>query len=465
MKKQILFFISFFMLGFFFALTGLIFHDMGIITVRNGIMLVVSVMSLLLTIQGLLTIWYMIFAWENAEEIDRNISPTTYIDPVYSFTAIIPARHEADVIGHTIRSVASIDYPDDKKETLIVTRYDDKETIKEAEAAIKESGKTNVRLILFYDDIINKPHALNTGLAHASNDVVVVFDAEDEPHQDIYHIVNTVMSRDQADVVQSGVQLMNFRSHWFAALNVLEYFFWFKSSLHFFAKKGFVPLGGNTVFIKRRWLDGIDGWDESCLTEDADIGIRLSSVHANIRVIYDPQHTTKEETPHNTTSFIRQRTRWNQGFLQVLWKGDWARLPKLSQKLFALYVLSWPVAQAMLFFYVPFSIYMVLQLRLPVGFALIASLPFYIVLTQLVIYMVGLFEFTRDYNLRFPLMGPMMIVVTFIPFQILLGISTFRAVGRLLLNNVSWEKTIHINAHRETLAIEEVHIPYLGLAG
>ena len=36
-----------------------------------------------------------------------------------------------------------------------------------------------------------------------------------------------------------------------------------------------VPLGGNTVFITRELLEPAGGWDQECLTEDADIGIRL----------------------------------------------------------------------------------------------------------------------------------------------------------------------------------------------
>ena len=102
-------------------------------------------------------------------------------------------------------------------------------------------------------------------------------------------IINTVFKRDQVDVVQSGVQLINFRSRWFSALNVLEYFFWFKSVLHLFGRMGTILLGGNTVFFKREWLNRIGGWDADCLTEDADAGLRLSVAGAKIKIIYDEE--------------------------------------------------------------------------------------------------------------------------------------------------------------------------------
>ena len=66
--------------------------------------------------------------------------------------------------------------------------------------------------------------------------MVTIFDAEDEPHPDIFNVVNTVMLREEAQVVQCGVQLMNYADRWFSALNVLEYFFWFKSRMHYHAR-------------------------------------------------------------------------------------------------------------------------------------------------------------------------------------------------------------------------------------
>jgi cellulose synthase/poly-beta-1,6-N-acetylglucosamine synthase-like glycosyltransferase len=90
---------------------------------------------------------------------------------------------------------------------------------------------------------------------------------------------------------------MNFDSTWYSVLNVLEYFFWFKSRLHYHARRGAIPLGGNTVFFDRALLSRVGGWDERNLTEDADIGLRLSGTGEKIRVVYDDRYVTREETP------------------------------------------------------------------------------------------------------------------------------------------------------------------------
>src|SRR5690606_13166015 len=153
-----------------------------------------------------------------------------------------------------------------------------------------------------------------------------------------------VMLRDDSDVVQSSVQLMNYHSNWYSVLNVLEYFFWFRSGIILFNKlAGVTPLGGNTVFFKKDILEKIDGWSEDCLTEDALVGIEFAKKNATFSIVYDAKYSTQEETPPTLESFIKQRTRWHQGFLQILFGFDWLQLPQLRQKVLVGYVLAQPL--------------------------------------------------------------------------------------------------------------------------
>ena len=181
-------------------------------------------------------------------------------------------------------------YPLSLLEVMVICSIDDTGTIAKAQqkiAQLRRRGVTNVQVIAFKNIPINKPHGLNVGLRHAHNEVVTIFDAEDDIHPDIFNVVNTVMLEEKVSVVQCGVQLMNYQDKWYSALNVLEYFFWFKSRLHYHARLGMTPLGGNTVFFTRQVLERVGGWDEQDLTEDADIGIRLSLMGERMRVVYD----------------------------------------------------------------------------------------------------------------------------------------------------------------------------------
>jgi glycosyltransferase XagB len=420
------------------------------------------VFSILLTIQAGHTAWMMLYAWEDPNKLKRNQAPRRYLEPELAFTILLPARHEEAVIQETIQRMVDLDYPEEKVQILVVIESGDKGTIKKVREKLKilkEMGNKNIKLITFSEPPINKPHGLNLGLRHSTGDVVVIFDAEDEPHPEILKMVNTIMVDEEMPVVQSGVQLMNYADRWFSALNVLEYFFWFKSRLHYHASIGMVPLGGNTIFIRRYLLEEIGGWDQACLTEDADIGIRLSNRGVPMRVFYDDRFVTREETPPTVDQFIRQRTRWMQGFYQILFKGDWKHLPTLPQRLLALYTLAFPLLQAALTVYVPVSLYLMFFTEINILAAIVATLPLYMVMTHLLINLVGLFEFTSAHRLKVSPWLVLRMVLSYLPYQWMINFSAFRALWRHIRGINNWEKTQHLGAHRKDTKPSPVFTP------
>lgn len=411
--------------------------------------LFVLLASTLLAIQGAFTLMWMLYAWEDPAAAESHKSPSAFVPPLVSFTALVPARHEEKVIADTIIALSRTRYPDYLKEILVLCRIDDTQTIAKVNQVITRLQKENIKLVTFGGLPINKPFALNVGLSQASKKFIAVFDAEDEPHRDIFQIANTLICRRQTDVVQSGVQLINLRSRWFSALNCLEYFFWFKSGLHFFTRVGQVtPLAGNTVFIRKSALKKVGGWDDRCLTEDADIGLRLAAAGAKARVVYDELHVTREETPATVDEFIRQRTRWNQGFLQVLAKGDWRALPQLRQKLVSLYVLLSPIFQLLTLIFIPVSFYISFVAKIPLIIALFSFVPSLLLLLHISILAVGLVEFAKVYRQQLSILLFIQVIFAFFPYQLLLSFSSLRALSRYILNLNGWEKTLHFNAHR-----------------
>lgn len=336
------------------------------------------VFSILIAIQAGYTVYLMIYTWDQPDAFDAAAAPTTFESPRLSFTVMLPARHEEEVIQETIGRVACANYPAELIEIIVICEAGDTGTISQAQRKIEElsrGGHTNLRVATFDDRPINKPHGLNVGFSQSRGDVVTIFDAEDEIHPDIFNIVNTVMLRESVRAVQCGVQLMDYDSSWYSTLNVLEYYFWFKSRLHFHAEAGMIPLGGNTVFFRRQLMLEVGGWDEHNLTEDADVGIRLSAAAEKVRVVYDDRYVTKEETPPTLGHFVRQRTRWSQGFLQTLVKGEWRKLPTSYQKFLAVYTLAFPMFQASLALYLPLSVWMMLVVRTSVVIALFLLVP------------------------------------------------------------------------------------------
>lgn len=411
-----------------------------------------EILFLLITIvmaaQAIFNIRLRLFIWEKPEHAWLNHAPAAYREPRISFTILLPARHEERVYRETIEKVYSLNYPKELMQIIAICREDDPGTIAEARTTIESIGDANVQLLIFNDQPINKPHGLNLGLQIAHGDVVTIFDAEDEPHPDILNIINTTMLTDDVDVVQSGVQLMNHNTKWFCFLNVLEYFFWYKSSMHFFARIGMIPLGGNTVFVRREMLEQLGGWDEHCLTEDADLGMRLSIIHARTRIIYDDEYVTREETPVSLRQLIKQRTRWNQGFLQILLKREWVQLEKPSQRLLAFYVLILPELQALFALLIPVSLVMFFLVKLPLWMALLTFLPLYCFLLGLLIDLAGLHEFLKAHKRKWRWHEAIITILAFFPYQLILCVGALRAVYRYSRGVTNWEKTAHFGQHR-----------------
>jgi glycosyltransferase XagB len=431
-------------------------------TIRDVVIAGSMAFSLLLTIQAAYTLYLMIYTWDQPDARRMAQAPRRFRTPQKSFTVMLPARHEEEVIQSTIERVVSANYPLALLEVVVICSADDIGTIERAEEKIDELrqvGIDNVRVLTFNDKPINKPHGLNVGLARTRNELVTIFDAEDDIHPDIFNIVNTVMKSTPVAVLQCGVQLMNIESNWYSALNVLEYFFWFKSRLHFHARHRSIPLGGNTVFFTRQVLERVHGWDEHNLTEDADIGLRISVLGERVRVVYDDRYVTREETPPTLDHFIRQRTRWSQGFLQTLAKGEWKKLPTFQQRILAAYTLAFPAMQAMLGVYILIAIGMMFTFRTPVVVAMILDLPLYLLLAHLTLAIIGLYEFADAHHINPSWFTVVRMVLGYLPYQWVLAYASVRAAYRELQGINNWEKTQHVGAHRQAAAQSPLHEP------
>ena len=220
-----------------------------------GIILVL--IALVLFAVAAATIWWMLHAWRDPETLAETGFAHGAGPPALSFSLLVPARREDVVLGATLDQLAALDYP--RFEIVAIVGHDDPGTAAVAEACAARHPD-RVRVVVDHNWPKNKPKALNTGLPMCRGEIVGVFDAEDEVHRGLLRVIDRAFRAYDADVVQGGVQLVNFRSSWFALRNCLEYFFWFRSRLHLQQKHGFVPLGGNTVFARAeraafgRWL-------------------------------------------------------------------------------------------------------------------------------------------------------------------------------------------------------------------
>lgn len=400
--------------------------------------------SLILAAFAVATLWWTMHAWRTPETLASTRFAAPDGEHRLTFSLLVPARHEQAVLEHTVARLLESTHT--ACEIIIIVGHDDPET---AEVAHRVAATAPGRILVVTDtsEHKNKPRALNAALPYCRGDVVGVFDAEDQVHPLLLEHVDHAFRATGADVVQGGVQLINFHSNWYSLHNCLEYFFWFRSRLHLHASKGFIPLGGNTVFVRTDVLRAANGWDGTCLAEDCDLGVRLSSRGAKVIVAYDSSIVTKEETPHSVTALLKQRTRWHQGFLQVYRKGEWRRLPGFGQRMLARYTLTGPFLQAFSGIVIPIGFAIAVWARLPVFVALITFIPVIPMFANLVFQVVGLRDFGKQYSLRIRWHHYARLILGAFPYAIVLALAALRAVWREYTGRRNWELTAHKGAH------------------
>jgi len=239
---------------------------------------------------------------------------TTVLDSdLPSYTVIIPAYMEHEVIGGMVRCLETLDYPRDRLEALLLVERRDHAT----KQAIRDANPASfIRIVeIPPGEPQTKPRSCNAGLLLAKGDLIVVFDAEDRPHCRQLRIAaeHFIHADEDLACVQAKLVVSNANQSFITRQFALEYCLRYELTLPGLARLGLpVPLGGTSNHFKTRLLREVGGWDAWNVTEDADLGMRCSASGYRVEVIDSP---TLGQMPHSPAAWTRQRTRWLKGFM------------------------------------------------------------------------------------------------------------------------------------------------------
>lgn len=234
--------------------------------------------------------------------------------PVY--TILVPMFHEKRVtIEYLTKNLQKLDYPTHKLDIKLVLEADDLETINIAKALHLPSRFEIV--LVPPSEPRTKPKACNYALKFARGEYVTIFDAEDHP--DPYQLKRVLKTFGKGDAklacVQCALNYYNSRENWLTRMFSMEYTFWFDLMLPAMSKLSQpIPLGGTSNHFRTEFLKNMVAWDPFNVTEDADLGIRMSRLGYESKVL---PSTTYEEATSRVIPWIKQRTRWMKGYMQT----------------------------------------------------------------------------------------------------------------------------------------------------
>jgi cellulose synthase/poly-beta-1,6-N-acetylglucosamine synthase-like glycosyltransferase len=232
-----------------------------------------------------------------------------------TYTVMVPAYHEPEVINRLLANIARLDYPKSRLEVLVLVEADDDETI---DALGTDDPGAHFKLVLIPPaEPRTKPKALNYGLTLARGELVAIYDAEDEPDPLQLRRAAVALRRLGPEVgcVQAKLSYNNPGQNLITKWFTLEYAMWFSYFLPGLASmRAPIPLGGTSNHFRRLALRSLGGWDPYNVTEDADLGIRMFREGYTVRVL---ESVTLEEANSDFVNWVKQRSRWYKGYLQT----------------------------------------------------------------------------------------------------------------------------------------------------
>ena len=231
------------------------------------------------------------------------------------FTVLVPMFREHEVLPILVEAMRRLDYPRAKLDVKLVLEANDTQTIEAAKALHAESPFEIVRVPHSLPK--TKPKACNYALRFARGEYTVVFDAEDIPEPDQLRKVVAVFRRasERVACVQARLNYFNRDDNFLTRMFTLEYSQWFDYLLPGLHQLRIpIPLGGTSNHFRTATLLALGAWDPYNVTEDADLGVRLTQAGYRVAVV---NSTTFEEANGIFRSWINQRSRWIKGYMQT----------------------------------------------------------------------------------------------------------------------------------------------------
>ncbi len=294
-------------------IVGLVFLHLAMFTITFGIVTLLYICGFVAS--GILAT--NSFSNSSGEKIDEEI--IIALDKLGvewpSYSILCPLYKETAIVPQFVEAMKALNYPMDKLQVLFLTEENDYQT----RAALYSMHLPPSFTILTVPKGTpqTKPRACNFGLLQAKGQFIVIFDAEDkpEPYQLKKAVLTFAQHGSEVACVQAKLNYYNSKQNlltrWFTA----EYSTWFDIMLPGLQRTGFsLPLGGTSNHFRAEVLRALGGWDAFNVTEDCDLGLRISQYNLKTAVL---DSTTYEEATSRFKTWLFQRSRWIKGYLQT----------------------------------------------------------------------------------------------------------------------------------------------------
>ena len=229
----------------------------------------------------------------------------------------VPAYNEPPgMLIETLDALARLDYPD--FEVLVIDNNTrDEQVWRPVEAHCARLGP---RFRFFHVAPLAgfKAGALNYALARTGPDAEIIAVIDSDYVVDARWLRDlTPAFRDQRiAIVQAPQDYRDEGASAFKAMCYAEYRGFFHIGMITRNERNAIIQHGTMTMVRRRQLDECGGWAEWCITEDAELGLRI--FEAGFDASYVPESYGRGLMPDTFIDFKKQRFRWAYGAMQIL---------------------------------------------------------------------------------------------------------------------------------------------------
>jgi exo-beta-1,3-glucanase (GH17 family)/cellulose synthase/poly-beta-1,6-N-acetylglucosamine synthase-like glycosyltransferase len=279
----------------------------------------------LLLFAGMLGVILVLLAeaheWAEAHWITmrrRLFEPIHIADDALPLVSIHVAAYNEppEMLNRTLDTLAALDYS--RFEVLVIDNNTRDESIwRPVEAHCARLGN---RFRFFHVGTLAgfKAGALNFALRHTSSDaaIVAVIDSDYLVDRQWLKKLVPLFAGGKIAVVQAPQDYRDAGMNLFKAMCYAEYRGFFYIGMITRNERNAIIQHGTMTMIRRQVLDDLHGWAEWCITEDAELGLRI--FEAGLEAVYIPRSYGRGLMPDTFLDYKKQRFRWAYGAMQIL---------------------------------------------------------------------------------------------------------------------------------------------------
>jgi cellulose synthase/poly-beta-1,6-N-acetylglucosamine synthase-like glycosyltransferase len=236
----------------------------------------------------------------------------------------VPAYNEPiEVVQKTLDSLAKLDYPN--YEVLVVDNNTPlQETWRPLEEICRRLG-SNFHCLHLDQWPGYKSGALNFALTQTNPraEIIGIIDADYEMQPDFLRELVPAFADPQVAFVQTPQDYSDSKGDVFSESMYRGYKYFFEVSMPSRNERNAIIFAGTMGLIRKSTLEEIGGWDEWCITEDAEASLRI--LKKGYQSLFINKSFGSGMMPINFEGLKKQRFRWCFGGIQIL-KKHWEAL-------------------------------------------------------------------------------------------------------------------------------------------